>query len=126
MVSTKLRSTNHTTIPFNDQKAGTSGLRKATKVFEQINYVENFIQSFLNALNEEIDRESPNQQVSIFVGGDGRFFVKECAAKILKICAANPRIGKIYVAKDGLMSTPAVSCCIRKYNAYAGIILTAR
>jgi len=126
MVSTTLISTNHTTIPFNDQKAGTSGLRKATKVFEQINYVENFIQSFLNAINEEIDKEIPNQRVSIFVGGDGRYFVQQCAAKILKVCAANPRISKIYVAKDGLMSTPAVSCCIRKYKTYAGIILTAR
>lgn len=120
-----LNSTNHTTIPFNDQKAGTSGLRKSTKVFQQINYVENFIQSFLKALAEDIDKECANEKVSLFVGGDGRFFVPECTAAILKICAANSRIKKIYVAKDGVMSTPAVSCCIRKYKTFAGIILTA-
>lgn len=117
--------TKHTTIPFIDQKAGTSGLRKSTKVFQQINYVENFIQSFLNALDEDIDKECPNEKISLFVGGDGRYFVPECTAKILKICAANKRIGKVFVAKNGLMSTPAVSCCIRKYKTFAGIILTA-
>jgi len=122
----ELGITKHTTIPFNDQKAGTSGLRKSTKVFQQINYVENFIQSFLKALNEDIEKEcKPDEKVSLFVGGDGRYFVPECTIKILKICAAHPRINKIYVAKDGLMSTPAVSCCIRKYKTFAGIILTA-
>ena len=91
----------------------------------QINYVENFIQSFLHAINEDIDRELTDQQVSLVVGGDGRYYGTECINKILKICAANPRIHKVIVAHNGLMSTPAVSCCIRKYKAYAGIILTA-
>ena len=31
----------------------------------------------------------------------------------------------MFVAKDGLMSTPAVSCVIRKYSTDGGIILTA-
>ncbi len=89
------------------------------------NYVENFTQSFLNAINDDLDKEMPNQKVTLMIGGDGRFYGLECIAKILKICAANPRIGKVMVAQDGIMSTPAVSCCIRKYKAYAGIILTA-
>lgn len=120
-----LTSKKFTTTPFKDQKAGTSGLRKSTKAFQQANYVENFIQSFYNALNEDIDRELPNQRVTIMVGGDGRYYGLECVAKILKISAANPRIAKVIVAQNGLMSTPAVSCCIRKYKTFAGIILTA-
>jgi phosphoglucomutase len=113
------------TTAFTDQKAGTSGLRKSTKAFQQANYVENFIQSFFNALNEDIDKDLPNQKVTIMVGGDGRFYGLECVAKILKISAANPRISTVIVAQNGIMSTPAVSACIRKYKAYAGIILTA-
>lgn len=120
-----LKVSKHSTTPFKDQKAGTSGLRKSTKHFQQANYVENFIQSFFNALNEDIDKESPDQRVTLMVGGDGRFYGLECIAKILKMSAANPRIHKVIVAQNGLMSTPAVSCCIRKYKTFAGIILTA-
>ena len=120
-----LKVSKHSTVAFKDQKAGTSGLRKSTKHFQQANYVENFIQSFFNALNEDIDKESPNKRVSLMVGGDGRYFVVECVSKILKMCAANPRIEKVIVAQNGLMSTPAVSCCIRKYKTFAGVILTA-
>lgn len=122
-----LKSTKYTTIHFSDQKAGTSGLRKSTRTFQQINYVQNFIQSFLNALDADIEKDVPqNEPVSIFIGGDGRFFVPECAEIIIKMCAAHPRINKVYVAQNGLMSTPAVSCCIRKYKTFAGVILTAR
>ena len=113
------------TVPFNDQKAGTSGLRKSCKTFMSKNYVENFIQSFFNALNEDIDKERPNQSVSLMVGGDGRYFGVECVAKILKMSAANPKISQVIVAQNGLMSTPAVSAVIRKYGTFAGIILTA-
>ena len=35
------------------------------------------------------------------------------------------QISKLYVAHEGLMSTPAVSCVIRKYKCNGGIILTA-
>lgn len=121
-----LTVTKRQTTPYNDQKAGTSGLRKSTKVFQQENYVENFIQTFFNALNEDIKKEiGETGQVAIMVGGDGRYFGLECVAKILQIAAANPRISKVIVAQNGLMSTPAVSCCIRKYKTFAGIILTA-
>lgn len=114
------------TTPFKDQKAGTSGLRKSTKHFQQENYVENFIQSFFNALEEELaSGGNNNNKISIMVGGDGRYYGLECIAKILKLSAANKRIEKVIVAQNGIMSTPAVSCCIRKYKTYAGVILTA-
>ncbi len=121
-----LTVTRRHSTPFNDQKAGTSGLRKGTKHFQQANYVENFIQSFFNALNEDIDRELGKEaRVSLMVGGDGRFFGLECTACILSMAAANPRISRVIVAQHGIMSTPAVSACIRKYGTFAGVILTA-
>lgn len=121
-----LTVTKHTTTPFNDQKAGTSGLRKSAKAFQQAHYVENFIQSFFNALNDDIDKELGKEaRVTLMLGGDGRYFGLECVARILKLAAANPRVQKVIVAQNGLMSTPAVSCCIRKYKTFAGVILTA-
>jgi len=34
-------------------------------------------------------------------------------------------VAKILVAQNGIMSTPAVSCVIRKYKTSGGIVLTA-
>lgn len=122
---TSVTSSKRQSEPFTDQKAGTSGLRKSTKSFQVTNYVENFIQAFFDALNVELDSEHVTAPVTLMLGGDGRYFGKECTLTIIRMCAANPRIGKVIVAQDGIMSTPAVSCCIRKYKTFAGIILTA-
>ena len=76
--------TNVKTTAFEGMKPGTSGLRKATKVFMQPNYTENFIQSALLAI--------PNNGVkgsTLLIGGDGRYFCKEAMQKIVKMCAAN-------------------------------------
>jgi len=35
------------------------------------------------------------------------------------------QVAKVIVAQNGVMSTPAVSCVIRKYKTDGGIILTA-
>lgn len=35
------------------------------------------------------------------------------------------QVKKLFIARDGLMSTPAVSCVIRKRAADGGIVLTA-
>lgn len=109
------------TQSFTDQALGTSGLRKSVKRFSEPNYVENFIQSYFNVLNST----ETNEKMSIVIGGDGRYYIDECIRKILQLTAANSRIKKVFIAQNGLMSTPAVSCFIRKYNLNGGIILTA-
>jgi phosphoglucomutase len=105
------------TTPFNDQRPGTSGLRKKVTVFQQAHYLENFVQSTLNALPER-------QGKTLVVGGDGRFYNQEAIQIILKMAAANG-FSKAIVGQDGLLSTPAASCIIRKYKAFGGIILSA-
>jgi len=108
------------TSSFADQKPGTSGLRKKVKVFQQPNYLENFVQSTFNAVGESVIKGG-----HLVLGGDGRFFNKHAIEVIIKMCAANG-VGKVTVGQNGILSTPAVSAIIRKLNASAGgIILTA-
>ncbi|XP_049953016.1 phosphoglucomutase [Schistocerca serialis cubense] len=106
------------TNAFGDQKPGTSGLRKAVKVFQQPNYTENFVQSILNSLGDKL------QGSTLIVGGDGRYYCKEAVDKIIKICAAN-KVSKLFVGQNGILSTPAVSALIRTHKATGAIILTA-
>lgn len=103
--------------PFADQKPGTSGLRKKVSVFRQTHYLENFVQAIFNAL------EGYAQQ-TLVVGGDGRYYNREAIQVILKMAAA-AGFGRVLVGRDGLLSTPAASCIIRKNNAFGGIILSA-
>ncbi len=105
------------TIPFTDQKPGTSGLRKKVSIFKQPNYLENFIQSIFNCLGEL------NGKTLVF-GGDGRYHNKEALQVILKMAAANG-LSKALVGQGGILSTPATSCIIRKYHLQGGIILSA-
>ena len=104
--------------PHPGQKPGTSGLRKAVKVFQQPNYTENFVQSSLWALEKKLEGST------LVVGGDGRFFMDSCTAIIIKMSAAN-KVSKLIVGKGGFLSTPAVSHLIRKRAATGGFILTA-
>ncbi|KAK7144783.1 hypothetical protein R3I94_011013 [Phoxinus phoxinus] len=108
------------TKPYPDQKPGTSGLRKRVTVFQQNqHYAENFIQSIISTVDP-----SQRQEGTLVVGGDGRFFMKEAIQLIVQIAAANG-IGRLVIGQDGIMSTPAISCVIRKIKAVGGIILTA-
>lgn len=106
------------TKPFEGQKPGTSGLRKAVKVFQQENYTENFVQCILSAMGGALSG------CTLVVGGDGRYFGKEAVDIIIKICAANG-VRKVMVGQNSILSTPCVSCVIRKYNTAGGIVLTA-
>ncbi len=103
--------------PFDDQKPGTSGLRKQVPTFQQPNYLENFIQSTFNSLDDYKGK-------TLVLGGDGRYFNRPATQTILKMAAANG-VGKTLVGQGGILSTPAASCLIRKYNAFGGIILSA-
>ncbi len=105
------------TQPFSDQKPGTSGLRKQVTVFQQFHYLENFIQSIFDSLENY-------QGHTLVVGGDGRFYNRHAIQIILKMAAANG-FGKVLVGQNGILSTPAVSCVIRKHKAYGGIVLSA-
>jgi len=105
------------TTPYQDQKPGTSGLRKKVPVFQQQNYAENFIQSIFDSLEGY-------QGKSLVIGGDGRYYNREVIQKAIKLAAANG-FGKVIVGKGGILSTPAASHIIRKYKAFGGIILSA-
>ena len=105
------------TKPYDDQRPGTSGLRKKVTVFQKPHYLENFIQSIFDAL-EGYSGET------MVVGGDGRFFNREAIQTTIRMAAANG-VGRLIVGKGGLLSTPAASNLIRKHKAFGGIILSA-
>ena len=102
---------------FQDQKPGTSGLRKSTSKFQEEHYLEIFIESILRTLNHV-------EGSTLIVGGDGRYGNVEAIKKIIQIFVAH-KVRKIILPKDGLLSTPATSHLIRKENAIGGIILSA-
>jgi phosphoglucomutase len=106
-----------TTQPFLDQKPGTSGLRKQVSVFQQPHYLENFVQSIFDSIGDIKGQ-------TLILGGDGRYYNRPAVQIILKMAAANS-VGKIKVGQGGILSTPATSCIIRKYQAHGGIILSA-
>jgi len=56
------------TTPYQDQKAGTSGLRKKVKVFKQQHYLENFVQSIFLSLAEQDYKGR-----TLVIAGDGRY-----------------------------------------------------
>jgi len=106
------------TTPYDDQRPGTSGLRKKTRVFlEKPNYLENFIQSTFDSLEGF-------QGKTLVVGGDGRYGNREAIQTIVRMAAANG-FGRVLVGRDSLLSTPAASCVIRKNQAFGGFILSA-
>ena len=76
-------STTEATSPIEGQKPGTSGLRKAVKVYLQKNYTENFVQSILEGGLSKIEGST------LVIGGDGRYYEKEATLLIIKMCAAN-------------------------------------
>lgn len=87
-------------------------------MFQGENYTENFIQCILDSNGAAIAGST------LIVGGDGRFFCKEAAEKIVRICAANG-VSKVLVGQNAILSTPAVSSLIRFHKALGGILLTA-
>lgn len=105
------------TTPFSDQRPGTSGLRKKVTVFQQPRYVENFVQSIFDTVEGA-------EGATLVIGGDGRFYNERVVQTALKMAVANG-FGRILVGQNGLLSTPAASCVIRKHKAIGGLVLSA-
>ena len=112
-----MQITTRETQPFNDQKPGTSGLRKKVDVFIQPNYLENFVQAVFEAMPKL-------KGTTLVLGGDGRYYNRTAAQTIIRMAAANG-VSKLLVGQGALLSTPAASCIIRKYGADGGFILSA-
>ncbi|KKY17246.1 putative phosphoglucomutase [Diplodia seriata] len=104
--------------PFQDQKPGTSGLRKKVKVFQQAHYSEAFVASTLLSIPEGAEGST------LVIGGDGRYWNPEVAQLIAKIGAAYG-VKKLIIGQNGILSTPAASNVIRVRKATGGILLTA-
>ncbi len=106
-----------TTTPYTDQKMGTAGLRRKSKVVIQPNYVENFMQSIFNVIGDLKDK-------TFVVGGDGRYYNDIAIQKIIKMAAANG-VSRLIIGQNGFISTPAGSNIILKNKADGGFILSA-
>jgi phosphoglucomutase len=107
----------YNTTPYDDQKPGTSGLRKKVRIFQQARYLENFVQSIFDSL---VDFNGK----ALVLGGDGRYFNRQAIQVIIKMAAANG-FGELIIGQGGLLSTPAASNIIREYEAFGGIVLSA-
>ena len=101
-----------TTVPFPDQRPGTSGLRKKTRVFMKPHYVENFVQSVFDACRDSVD----DFRKGCVVGGDGRYYNRPAIQTIVRMAAANG-FGRVLVGRGGILSTPAMSAVIRRRGA---------
>ncbi|KAG5986682.1 hypothetical protein E4U43_005400, partial [Claviceps pusilla] len=132
--------------PFQDQKPGTSGLRKKVTVFQQPHYSESFVTSILLSIPEGVEGNEdthenhefhPGKPLSkkvadmvsgagsfLVIGGDGRFWNPEVIQLIAKISAAYG-VKKLLIGQNGILSTPAASHVIRLRKATGGILLTA-
>jgi phosphoglucomutase len=106
-----------TTQPFAGQRPGTSGLRKKVTEFQQPGYLENFVQAIFNSLGDVAGQ-------TLVVGGDGRYFNRTAIQVILRMAAAHG-FARALVGQGGILSTPALSCVIRKHGAFGGIVLSA-
>ncbi|MCA1247870.1 alpha-D-glucose phosphate-specific phosphoglucomutase [Massilia sp. MS-15] len=105
------------TTPFAGQRPGTSGLRKKVTEFQRPGYLENFVEAIFLTVGS-------GRGCGLVVGGDGRYFNREAIQTILRMAAAHG-VARCLVGRGGILSTPAVSCVIRKRAAFGGIVLSA-
>ncbi|WP_426173869.1 alpha-D-glucose phosphate-specific phosphoglucomutase [Massilia sp. TWR1-2-2] len=103
--------------PYAGQRPGTSGLRKKVSEFLQPGYLENFVEAIFHTIGD-------CRGQTLVLGGDGRYFNRTAVGVILQMAAAHG-VGRVLVGQGGILSTPAVSCVIRKHAAFGGIVLSA-
>ncbi len=103
--------------PFDDQKPGTSGLRKSTRQFQTPHYLESFIEASLRVVPGIAGG-------TLVVGGDGRYGNLAAISVIARMAAAHG-VSRLITTTGGILSTPAASHLIRSRGAVAGIILSA-
>lgn len=103
--------------PFDDQRPGTSGLRKKVTVFQQPGYLENFVQALFTVLGDASGK-------TLVVGGDGRYYNRVAIQTLLRMAAAHG-YARVLVGQGGILSTPAMSAVIRRRGASGGIVLSA-
>ena len=105
------------TAPLPGQRPGTSGLRKKVAVFSAPQYLENFVQSVFDTLGD-------CRGQTLVLGGDGRYYNRAAIQTVLRMAAAHG-YARVLLGQGGILSTPAVSCVIRKHGASGGLILSA-
>lgn len=105
------------TTAYSDQRPGTAGLRKKVQVFQQPNYLENFLQ----AIFDDLDDASGG---TLVIGGDGRFFNDEAIQRTIALALGNG-VRKVVIGQNGLLSTPAASLLIPEVGAFGGFVLSA-
>ncbi|MDM4770194.1 alpha-D-glucose phosphate-specific phosphoglucomutase [Solimonas sp. SE-A11] len=105
------------TKPYLDQKSGTAGLRKKVAVFQQPHYLENFLQSVFDCVQEL-------HGGTLIIGGDGRYYNRTAIQTACAVATGNG-VARIVIGQGGLLSTPAASHLIRKRGAQGGLLFTA-
>ena len=103
--------------PFQDQKPGTSGLRKSSRQFQTPHYLESFVEAALRVVPGIAGG-------TIVVGGDGRFGNRRAIEVIARMAAAHG-VARLITTTGGILSTPAASNLIRSHGAVCGVILSA-
>src|SRR3989338_2744864 len=121
--SSSIKIVSQETPQYNDQKAGTSGLRKPTQTYlTNKNYLQNYVQATLSAVKQT----SHAMPSTLVVGGDGRYYCIDACQIIIKLAAGNG-VKKVIMGQNGLLSTPAVSALVRRNSSKpeGAFILTA-
>ncbi len=108
------------TRPIAGMKPGTSGLRKKVVEFASPHYLANFVQAVFNAVRPA----GGFAGLTLVVGGDGRYYNLEAMQLVIKMASANG-FARVMAGQNGILSTPAASCVIRKHGAFGGLILSA-
>ena len=88
----------------------------------QPGYIEAFVQSTFNAMRGSVSGDFSKS--TLVVGGDGSYHNKEAIQKILQIAIGN-EFGRVLVAREGILSTTAMSAVIRRRKALGGLIIFA-